>query len=252
MVTKIPDGAFSEIEHCENFNINNNQITFIEKNSLPKCTNKINFFDNKVKVIIKEAFEYGDTVQRVQMYNNSIMRIEDGSFDAMSKTLKKLEIKTNHLTNLQDDLFKGFSNLEQVDLSDNAFTYLGDQKTASSSIEPDFLKLNCQSSLSHFNPNFFSSLSNSKAALNVFNLRGKVLNCGCGNLAAFASIKKDKNKVTLKLVGSTQCTLPDGNTKITMSSPGNTNVYCEPETGKVERLITQYKDQVCYIPCLTT
>lgn len=131
------DGTESEACHCEQSEIDCNNVIFKDEKVLSTADLDINnksfhveratFCDNSITSLRKGRILPGhqSTIREIDFSRNKIVHIESGAF-ASFRALNKLHFSNNKLSQLKRDQFLGLSELHQLLLDNNKITTLGD------------------------------------------------------------------------------------------------------------------------------
>ena len=243
-VGKLPLGAFAGIEKCQNFNIDNNNITFIDTDSLPDCTDKFNFQNNLITHIVADAFRQAKSIQRLQLDGNKIIKIEAGAFDTVIGKLKSLTLSNNPLPELPDYLLDT-ATINDLGLTGNKMIRtVGVQSLESNSGQNIPTLRDAQQAYVH--AKIYENLIQNVKNVYLYNADS----CTCNVLQSIKYITANGGTIDVK--GPTKCefvNIKNGNIEnheITTGSPSTLSgkLPCEPFTTKTVRKSTSFQDQI--------
>ena len=243
-IRKLPLGAFEEIASCENFNIDNNEIDFIDTDSLPNCQGKFNFRNNLITHVVTDAFRKATSIKNLQLDDNFIVKIEAGAMDTFASKLKELWLNKNRLPQIPDNLVNTAS-LDVLNVASNkAFHTVGIQKLAGSdkgTVVAD------DSQGAFIDATLYENVK--KNAKDVF-VYG-VSECTCNLMQVITNIDAIQG-TTIKFKGPTKCTythVDNGNEQqLTLSDTSPNSVkkklQCEVYSTNLVRVSRTFEDQL--------
>ena len=242
-IVKLPLGALAEIESCQNFNIDNNQINFIDTDSLPNCSDKFNFQNNLITHIVVDAFRQAKSIKRLQLNNNKIVKIEAGAFDAIKGKLKELELPGNQLPEFPSNLLNSAS-MNKLTLNNmNMIRTVGYQTLTFSQINVPLLR-DAQEAYVH--ASVYQKIEKNKKNIPLYNADS----CTCNILQSIEHVTNRESTVAIK--GPSKCSfinVKNGNTEKHEVKSGSVTslsgkLPCEPYTIKTVRESTSFQDQI--------
>ena len=245
-IRKLPLGAFEEIEDCLNFNIDSNEIDFIDTDSLPNCSGKFNFQKNSITHVVVDAFRKADSITNLQFTDNSIIKIEDGAMKTFAGKVKQLLLNKNKLPQIPDNLLKTAS-LAVLNLADNKpLRTVGLQDIQGSDKETMVMDNNQGA---YIDATLYKYVKNQAKNIFVYG----VTDCTCNLMQTITNINA-RTGTSIAFKGPSKCTYGD-NKKLAINDDAPTEarnkLQCEPYTTRLERVSRTFIDEIPNTESLT-
>lgn len=249
-IKKLPLGAFEEISECENFNIDNNEINFIDTDSLPNCSDKFNFQSNEITHVVVDAFRKATSVTNLQLTDNALIKIEDRAMDTFSSKLNKLYLGNNPLPQIPDKLLEG-SNIAILGMGgNNLLQTIGQQGLQGLAKQALTIKDNQDA---YVDASLYQNVKRKDKGIFLYG----VSRCTCNLMRAIAYI--NAKQATMAVKRPTSCSYTNvlnGQTAtLTINSNSPTNarnkLQCEAYATRLVRTSRTFSDQLPIAETLT-
>ena len=188
-LTRLVQGAFEKTT-CHDIDLSSNKISFVDKKSLPDCTNMIKLDNNLIPRWIKDIIVSGENLKILSFKNNKIREIEEGALSAVRNSLTLLDLSENDLPSFEKDVISNFAAIETLNIGNNNIRNIEAQTGLVSLNNLDFSSNNGR--LKYFSKSIFESIAAANAtSITISNTVANPIPCSCSNFEAFSLLSEN-------------------------------------------------------------
>ena len=239
---RLVNGAFAKTK-CHDINLSNNEIRFVDKESLPDCTNMIKLDNNLIPRWIKGIIVNGANLKTLSLKNNMINEIEAGALSVLKDSLKLLDLSANNLPSFSKDAISNFETIEILNLNNNKIRNIESQTGLMSLKNIDFSSNDGR--LKYFSKSIFEPIAAAnETTITIPNTLEIPIPCSCANFEAFAQLSENYR---LKFDDLDFCEFGGRTFSFKKGSPdyfvtSTLQLLCEPQISKFDRVTTKWVD----------
>ena len=187
-IARLVREAFVDLT-CENAYLSNNQISHLEKYSLPDC-NSIHLDGNALPRLYKDIVSGGSYLEIFILRDNLITEIEVDAFTSFTDTLQDLDLSSNKLTHFPAGVIDNFAGLESLSLQGNVIRRL-EAQTGIGSLTSLGVDGN-NGRLAYYDKELLDSLALlNQTDITLPNSLDSPVTCSCSNFAAFTVLSEN-------------------------------------------------------------
>ncbi|KAL5263933.1 hypothetical protein ACHWQZ_G005126 [Mnemiopsis leidyi] len=241
---RLVQGAFEKAK-CHEIDLSRNKISFVDRKSLPDCTNMIKLDNNLIPRWIDDIIVSGDNLKILSISNNNLEEIEEGALSGLQGSLKQLDLNSNKLPSLRKDLISNFSVIETLNLSGNKIRHIENQEGLDSIKQFHFSSNSGR--LKYFSKSIFESLAaDNGTTVTITNLLENPIPCSCSNFEAFSQLSEN---FRLNFDGIDYCEFHERQFSYKKGSPdyfksSTRQLVCEPQISNFVRVTTKWVDDI--------